>query len=529
MLARTPVLAVLAAMALGLAACGDARPVVGEVGGGGSLCTACHGTAGRTGTLPGTDQNLAAAPPVAPPGEPAAVVGAHQAHLNPTATGSLRGPIACNECHVVPSDAAHATNPPAQIVQFGTLARTGGAAPTWNSTDKITNTTCSNVYCHGNFTFGTVTGTLANAPDWTGTSQAACGSCHGLPPTGHLALSGTPTAATCNGCHAGTVDTTGAIIVNTATGTSLHVNGQSDVRAHTDPSWLTANGGNHTAAALSQSPPFGSCLACHAGFGAANPNDVAGSSCNACHASALAGAATTNWQQNCVFCHGDSSKIATWTSADPAYEIAPPRGALGEALTTEVAVGAHQKHVNPTSNVLSNAIACTECHSSPLPADIGHVDGVIDLPLAGPLATNPTGTFTPNPSWNAGTAGCAATYCHGNYPQGGNAATPVWTTVDGSSATCASCHGAPPDTGEHYFHVFTQSVNCSICHNNIATGSGASAPITNGNIVNKSLHVNGVRNVVFGVPATWNPAPTAGNAAAGTCSNVACHGGTRDW
>jgi predicted CxxxxCH...CXXCH cytochrome family protein len=222
----------LTALGLGLAlsACGKANPYVGggDGGGGGSLCATCHGTAGRTGTLAGTDANLEASPPAAPAGEPAQVVGAHQAHLNPAATGSLSGPLACSECHVVPTDASHASNPPAQIVQFGTLAKTGGAAPTWNSTDKISNTTCSNVYCHGNFNWNGVTGTVANAPDWTG-NPAACGSCHGLPPTGHIALPGTPTAATCNGCHPGTVDAAGKIIVDVATGTSLHVNGQIDV------------------------------------------------------------------------------------------------------------------------------------------------------------------------------------------------------------------------------------------------------------------------------------------------------------
>ena len=495
-------------------------------------CTACHGTAGRTGTLGGTDPNLAAAPPVAPAGEPAQVVGAHLAHLNPAA-GSLRGPIACNECHVVPTDSAHATNPPAQVVQFGTLATTGGATPTWNSPDKVNNTTCSNVYCHGNFAYGSVTGTVTNAPDWTLTNQAACGSCHGLPPNGHI-----PTSVSCSGCHPGTVDASFNIIVNPATGASLHVNGQADEGAHPDPSWVTASGGNHTVAALNQVQPFQSCLACHASFGAADPNNVAGSSCNACHASTLSGAATTNWQQNCVFCHGDKSQLATYVLADQTgrpWIIAPPVGALGETLTTQLAVGAHQKHVNPGAgnNVLSNAIACAECHPSSLPSDIAHVDGVVDVPLAGPLATTPTGTFTPSPTWNTPvTAGCAATYCHGNYPQGGNVATPVWTTVDGSFAACASCHGAPPDTGEHVFHVVNQGTNCSNCHFGIATGSGNAVPIANGAIVGQALHVNGLRNVVFQFSqstATWTPAPTPTNAAAGTCSNVGCHGGTRNW
>lgn len=537
MLARKVSILTLAVLALGLAACGDARPALGGGGGGGGSCTTCHGTAGRTGTLPGTDPNLAAAPPVAPTGEPAAVVGAHQAHLNPAATGSLTGPLACGNCHDVPTDTAHATHPPAQIVHFALLATTGGVSPSWNSTDKTTNTTCSNVYCHGNFTFGSVTGNAANAPDWTqGSNQATCGSCHDLPPAGHATPQGTGTAASCNGCHPGTVDASGNIIVDPATGQSLHVNGQIDEGAHADPNWLTASGGDHTAAALNQNPPFASCLVCHAGFGAADPNDVAGSSCNACHGSALASAATTNWQQNCVFCHGDASKIATWTTADPTFEIAPPRGPLGETLTTELAVGAHQKHVNPNSgfNVLSNPIDCTECHPSPLPSDITHVDGVADVPLAGTLAT--TGGAVP--TWSASNATCSASYCHGNYPAGGNAATPVWTTVDGTFAACSSCHGAPPATGTncspdcHSFHMFTQSLDCTYCHNGIATGSGSSAPVTNATIVGKTLHVNGVRDVVFPssfTTASFVPGPTPGT---GTCNNILCHGSgtnSRNW
>ncbi|HZY02756.1 MAG TPA: CxxxxCH/CxxCH domain-containing protein, partial [Anaeromyxobacteraceae bacterium] len=214
MLARTPFHVTLPALALALAACGDARPVQEGTGGGG--CTSCHGTSGRTGNLPGTDPNLAAAPPVAPAGAPAEVVGAHQAHLNPLATGSLRGPIACSECHDVPQNASHATTPPAQKVHFGTLATTGGAQAAWNGVHTptgINTPTCSSVYCHGNFNLGGVSGNAGNAPDWTVSGQPACTTCHGLPPAGHFPLSGTVTAATCNGCHSATVDSSGRIIV----------------------------------------------------------------------------------------------------------------------------------------------------------------------------------------------------------------------------------------------------------------------------------------------------------------------------
>ncbi len=495
-------------------------------------CSGCHGTPGRVGNLPGTDTNLAAAPPAAPPASPTAVVGAHQAHLNPASTGSFSGPIACSECHVVPTDLAHADNPPAQVVVFGALATapvvpadgTNPGTPTWNSTDKVTNTTCSNVYCHGSFSWNgngqggqNVIGNLANAPDWTLTNQAACGSCHALPPTNHI-QSGfivAGNAATCNGCHPGTVDAGGNILVDVATGQSLHVNGQIDEGAHTDPNWLTATGGDHTAAALNQSPPFQTCLACHAGFGAADPNNDAGSSCNTCHAAALAGAATTNWQQNCVFCHGSKAALLTYTVADQTSDpwiIAPPTGARGETATTSLAVGAHQQHASATGNVLSTAFACSECHTPTLPPDISQTDhlsadGSVPVLLAGALATHGgvQGTFTA-PS-------CAATYCHGNYTftfgtgtpaVSGNNATPVWNQVDGTFAACTSCHGAPPNTGRHAFHITTVGLDCSACHNGVATGSGASVPVTNGAIVGPSFHVNGSVNVILANGRTWD-------------------------
>ncbi len=475
--------------------------------------------------------------------------------MNPAATGSLTGPLACVQCHNVPTDAAHAANPPAQIVHFGPLATapvvpTDGVnpgTPTWNSPDKVTNTTCSNVYCHGSFRWNgngqggfDVIGNLANAPDWTlGSGQALCGSCHALPPTNHIQSPSIVAgdATTCNGCHPGTVAPDGSILVNAATGTSLHVNGRIDEGAHADPSWLTASGGNHTTSALNQNPPFQSCLGCHAGFGAADPNDVAGSSCNACHASALAGAAVANWQQNCVFCHGDKSKLLTYTVADQTSDpwiIAPPTGARGETLTTDLAVGAHQEHVNPATNALSSAFACSECHTPSLPPDIsqtGHLsaDGSVPVLLAGALATNGGAA----PSWTAASATCSSTYCHGNFTNGGNNASPVWTG-DASASACMSCHGVvgdpsgfvEPKTGRHpnnwALHAFMGN-QCQFCHNGIATATSTTATPT---IVpaGKSLHVNGTRNVAFSVSGTWTP--NAGGYG-GTCA-VACHG-TQSW
>lgn len=82
--------------------------------------------------------------------------------------------------------------------------------------------TCSNTVCHGNFTFPkanstnqwaytaeTITGNNAT-PLWTKVdgTQAACGTCHGLPPTGHIAAD----LNLCVDCHADVINEAGEII-----------------------------------------------------------------------------------------------------------------------------------------------------------------------------------------------------------------------------------------------------------------------------------------------------------------------------
>jgi predicted CxxxxCH...CXXCH cytochrome family protein len=98
-------------------------------------------------------------------------------------------------------------------------------SPAWNGT------TCSNTYCHGNWKLRKATSAYqfvynatdsvmvgaAYAPAWTGGSaQAACGTCHGLPPQGHTAAFGA-----CVNCHS---DVVGASmqIINPA----KHMNGK---------------------------------------------------------------------------------------------------------------------------------------------------------------------------------------------------------------------------------------------------------------------------------------------------------------
>jgi predicted CxxxxCH...CXXCH cytochrome family protein len=154
-------------------------------------------------------------------------VGAHQAHL--TGASRLRGPIACTECHRVPTtvgETGHLDSPlPAEVFPLGagTLARTDGSLPAW---DRMT-ATCTNTYCHGGGTAlsADTTPGLLRAPDWTAASgQAFCGACHGIPPSTHAS---TLTLGDCATCHP-SVDAFGNPLFDLA-GASRHLDGVIDV------------------------------------------------------------------------------------------------------------------------------------------------------------------------------------------------------------------------------------------------------------------------------------------------------------
>jgi predicted CxxxxCH...CXXCH cytochrome family protein len=196
---------------------GTARHIDGviDVGNGTGTCTGCHG------------QGSSAAPPRGLHGETESTslaVGAHTAHL---LAGRLRGPIACSECHVVPTavgDAGHLdTTLPAELV-FGALATSDGAQPAWDRTSA----TCTTVYCHGG---GAKLSTDAwadklSAQSWTTTTGATvyCGACHGLPPVDGVHVP-TQTLTDCATCHPGTVGPFGNILV----ANGKHINGAVDL------------------------------------------------------------------------------------------------------------------------------------------------------------------------------------------------------------------------------------------------------------------------------------------------------------
>jgi len=132
-------------------------------------CTNCHG-----GKNP--------APPVDLSGNSqttVASVGAHQTHI----LGTVRSrAVPCNECHKVPRnvlDSGHLDTPAPAEITFSGVALAQGAKPVYEAG------TCQSTSCHGAVTeYGDPSGGTNTAPTWTRVdgSQAACGSCHSLPP-----------------------------------------------------------------------------------------------------------------------------------------------------------------------------------------------------------------------------------------------------------------------------------------------------------------------------------------------------------
>jgi len=382
-----------------------------------SDCTFCHGEPNRA-----TNK---AAPPVGTQGElatSATAVGAHQAHL---VAGKVAGPVACTECHAVPTGLAH-VNGTAQLT-WGGVATAGGATPSFTAQG-----TCASTWCHG----GKLGGGANTTPLWTKVdgSQGSCGTCHGLPPP-----SPHPQLATCQACHPETI--TSGFAIDIAGG--KHVNGVVDVQTYHPSGWAPPS-----VHGLAANANLSSCKTCH---GSDLAGGTAGISCSACH--------PAGWQTNCSFCHGDATRAGT-----SLLKAAPPQGSQDETATSARAVGAHQAHV--TAGTLSGAIGCAACHT--VPANLDHVNGTAAVAFSG--LSNSDGVTS---AWNGATC---ATYCHGTSLAGGANKAPAWTTVNGTQAACGACHGVAPPSPH------PQNASCGKCHGGYTSGTVNLASHVNGSL-----------------------------------------------
>jgi predicted CxxxxCH...CXXCH cytochrome family protein len=148
-------------------------------------------------------------------------VGAHDAHLK---SNRLRGPIACNECHLVPNTLAapgHIDSAaPAEVFPLGFTGISAGQTvmPVYDATNATCTTSCHQGQGDVDLAPG-----LIRTPSWTGgPSQAACGTCHGLPPQDGSQWHALATP--CATCHGGSIELDGGIIFDG--GTSRHIDGR---------------------------------------------------------------------------------------------------------------------------------------------------------------------------------------------------------------------------------------------------------------------------------------------------------------
>ncbi|GFO60480.1 hypothetical protein GMST_28050 [Geomonas silvestris] len=307
-------------------------------------CTSCHANPPAGASYPNT-------------------AGTHATHVAASRVSSMT--LSCADCHsglglgtvdhlnrararaaaVLANPVVFSATPIMQAGTGGTPSFAGGATGQ-----------CSNTYCHGGRMSGGDTTGTNRAPAWGSTllpgtlSSAACGLCHGFPPsaasghpTGITIPAGFPTTAslgtTCS-CHPN-INQAGNSYANIFVDKSLHINGVLDVSAsapHAVPNY------NHQAAGTGAA-----CIACHA-IGSATsvyPAAVAGAApdCRGCHKKAAPGSATGFGA--CGSCHGSLTATNATTQGRPVGTTFPDR------------VGYHSGQ----SDSAHGTAACSVCHN----------------------------------------------------------------------------------------------------------------------------------------------------------------------
>jgi predicted CxxxxCH...CXXCH cytochrome family protein len=291
-------------------------------------------------------------------GQPPAT-GAHLAHTRNVA-------LDCTSCHEKPlvySDAGHLT--PASLV---VLPKRG----------SFSDGRCSGVYCHGG-DFTDLSGAPFsdraahdNTPLWTGgPSEAACGNCHGIPPSNHARYQ-------CSECHPKVMNADGAIL-----DPSRHDDGKlslgdesgSCAACHpTDPAKLSGAHLSHMTAPLGLRAPL-DCGDCHTVPKAIDdPGHIDRAGGPQIHFGVLAtanGSAPTFDGARCAntWCHG---------AATPAWSDGPSAAWCGACHAVPPADASHNAGMS-----LNGCVAChassIDAHGTFVPGGT-HLDGVVDAP-----------------------------------------------------------------------------------------------------------------------------------------------------
>ena len=391
---------------------------------------------------------------------------------------------ACGTCHGDPPPFPHPARSdcnachPLTVLADGSIDVAGG-----HHIDGVIDvgTTCSS--CHGS---------AANAaPPMATTGATATSDIRVGAHQSHLNDSAVRKALDCTECHVvpTSIGSPGHVVSGPAPVTfgSLATSGGSSPVWNPDPTTPTCSNvychGAQLTGGATQTPVWtqvdgtqAQCTSCH---GAPPPfPHPARSDCNSCHPLTVKPDGTIDVagghhidgvldvSVNCSSCHGSAANAA------------PPMATTGATSTTDVRVGAHQSHL--VDGPMRSALACSDCHV--VPSSITSPGHVVEGPAPvafGALAT----TGGSAPVWDHATATCSNVYCHGDQLGGGTNRTPRWTLVDGTQASCGTCHGNPPPAPH------PQNPSCNQCHP-LTVNPDGTINIAGGH------HINGVLEVV---------------------------------
>jgi predicted CxxxxCH...CXXCH cytochrome family protein len=298
-----------------------------------------------------------------------AASGKHLTHYGPAAKA-----YGCDECHVVTTNLRH-LNGQVNLAWTAGLESDGDGFYDHDATATATpadnnfapaydggaaNSTCYNMYCHGDFTGGNA----ANLPTWNG--LAACGTCHG----------GT-TATMTNGSHTTHFDATWG--ANLASCLACHTNYLLTTATHADGvKTVVASGVSATASTLAATAV---CNACH-GITTYDTEVIKANWPDAAVNTYTPGSA--NPDVTCESCHGGGDT--------PATQNANGTGGVAPAKTASFATRGHGLPVGSTyapSGRTGAGASCLSCHNS-ASAHLSATNGDTDrLATAGnPLCTN---------------------------------------------------------------------------------------------------------------------------------------------
>ncbi len=355
-------------------------------------------------------------------------VGAHQAHVT---DGSLHRGYSCDWCHFNPTTAeqeghyqvnGQLKSRPVEVI----LRSTPSATAAWNRDS----TTCTNAYCHQ------PNASDARAqnptPHWTavGTEEAACGSCHGLPPSSHTWIPPTscPSCANfpCESCHRPSYSQPGTLALD------RHANGVLD---------------------LGFQP--GQCFGCHGDASSpAPPPDLLGQTSGAfpsvgAHRVHLEPAQPLRGPIDCSECHlvpMDPMDLFSAGHIDrgPPAIVFPPNPGVGTL--------ARSNGANPTYDNSTAKCGSVYCHGG------------------GDRQLQDTATLIRTPRWTGGVSQAICGACHGIPPTNG-----IHPPVSSDLGQCFNCHPTTvradgtiivtvdPITGQRTSTHINGRVECTTC------------------------------------------------------------------